>query len=138
MKLVLDTNILISALLTKGTAPDQLYQAWKVGDFDLVTSDRQLDELQRVLGYEKLRPYIKPHEAANLLANIDTQSEILSNIQPVEYSRDPDDNWIIATAIQGKADYIVSGDKRDMLSLGEIEGIQILNTSAAAQMLSEW
>ena len=45
MRIVLDTNIFVSAFITKGTPPDQLYQAWLRNDIDLVTSVAQIDEI---------------------------------------------------------------------------------------------
>jgi len=55
LRLVLDTNILISALLRKNTPPYLLYQAWRENQFELVTSPEQLEELQRVMAYPKLQ-----------------------------------------------------------------------------------
>ena len=49
MRIVLDTNILIGALITKGTPPDSLYQAWLKGEIELVTSTAQLAEVAAVL-----------------------------------------------------------------------------------------
>ena len=49
MRIVLDTNVLVSALITKGTPPDQLYQAWLRNDIELVTSAAQIDEVSEVL-----------------------------------------------------------------------------------------
>lgn len=135
MKIVLDTNILVSALITKGTPPDLLYQAWSVGDFGLVTSDRQFDELTRVLAYEKLQRYIKPQAASVLLANMQEMAEMVTGLRKVDYSPDPDDNWIIATALQGGADYIVSGDKRDMISITSVEDIKIMTANDAIDIL---
>ncbi|MFO0150004.1 MAG: putative toxin-antitoxin system toxin component, PIN family, partial [Microcystis sp.] len=60
LRLVLDTNILISALLRKNTPPYLLYQAWRVNLFELVTSTSQLEELQRVMAYPKLQRYFTP------------------------------------------------------------------------------
>ncbi|MCH2192063.1 MAG: putative toxin-antitoxin system toxin component, PIN family [Gammaproteobacteria bacterium] len=135
MKIVLDTNILVSALITKGTPPDLLYQAWSVGDFGLVPSDRQFDELTRVLAYEKLQRYIKPQAASVLLANMQEMAEMVTGLRKVDYSPDPDDNWIIATALQGGADYIVSGDKRDMISITSVEDIKIMTANDAIDIL---
>ena len=55
MRVVLDTNIFVSALITKGTPPDQLYQAWLRNDIDLVTSVAQIDEITDVLARPKFR-----------------------------------------------------------------------------------
>ncbi|MDJ0580262.1 putative toxin-antitoxin system toxin component, PIN family [Crocosphaera sp.] len=70
IRLVLDTNILISALLRKNTPPYLLYQQWREGQFDLVTSDKQLEELQRVMSYPKLKRYFTPEEARKMLVGI--------------------------------------------------------------------
>ncbi len=134
MKLVLDTNILVSALLTKNTPPDQLYQQWVSGRFDLVSSDWQLDELKRVLGYKKLRPFILKSEASLLIENLDSIAFMVSDLVPIQVSPDPTDNWIISTAIAGEANMIVSGDKSDLLALGSVKGIEIVNPRNALNM----
>ena len=136
MKLVLDTNILISALLTKKTPPDQLYQHWVNGLFDVVSSDWQLDELKRVLGYKKLRPFILESEASLLIENMDSIAIMVSDLAPIEVSADPTDNWIIATAIAGKANLIVTGDKSDLLVLGSVQGIEIVNPRTALNLFT--
>ena len=135
MKLVLDTNVLVSALLTKGTPPDQLYLAWEAGQFELVTSSWQIDELRRVLGYEKLKPYIKPMEASLLLENIDAMAEIVEVTEPRSESPDPDDNWILASAVGGGADLLVTGDKNDLLKLKQIEDVRIVNAREALKLI---
>ncbi|MEO0509694.1 MAG: putative toxin-antitoxin system toxin component, PIN family [Verrucomicrobiota bacterium] len=135
MKLVLDTNVLVSALLTKDTPPDQLYLAWEAGQFELVTSSWQIDELRRVLGYEKLKPYIKPMEASLLLENIDAMAEIIGIAKPRTESSDPDDNWILATAVEGGADLLVTGDKNDLLKLKEVGGVRIVNAREALKLI---
>ena len=131
MKLVLDTGILISALITKNTPPDFLYQAWRKGKFELITSQAQLQELVRVTKYKKLQRFITPEETHRLITTIHYCAEIVSDIPDVSYSPDADDNKIIATAIIGHADLIITGDKRDLLSLKEVEGIQIISPRQA-------
>jgi len=54
VRIVLDTGIFVSALISKNTPPDMLYSAWRKGRFDLITSDTQLDEIERVFLYKKL------------------------------------------------------------------------------------
>ena len=58
MRVVLDTNILVSALITKGTPPDQLYQARLREEIELVTSVAQIDEITDVLARPRLRRYV--------------------------------------------------------------------------------
>ena len=55
MRLILDTNVLIAALITQGTPPDRLYKAWRDGRFTLVTSERQLEEIRQVTRREGVR-----------------------------------------------------------------------------------
>lgn len=136
MKLVLDTNIFVSALLTKNTPPDQLYQHWVNGLFDVVSSDWQLNELKRVLGYKKLRPFILESEASLLIDNMDSIAIMVSDLVPIEVSTDPSDNWIIATAIAGKANLIVTGDKSDLLILGSVQRIEIVNPRTALNLFT--
>jgi putative PIN family toxin of toxin-antitoxin system len=135
VNLVLDSNVLVGALLTKGTPPDQLYRAWINGRFDLVTSDWQIDELKRVLGYEKLKRYIKPMEASLLLENLDAMAEIVTVTHARSESPDPDDNWILATAVTGEADLLVTGDKNDLLHLKQVEGVRIVNAREALKRI---
>lgn len=68
MRVVIDTGILIAALITRDTPPDQIYQAWRKQRFELVTSEWQLEEFRRVNRYPKLRKFLQPIEAGNLVS----------------------------------------------------------------------
>jgi putative PIN family toxin of toxin-antitoxin system len=136
VRVVLDTNVLIGALITKGTPPDRLYQAWLEGEIDLVTSTAQLAEVATVLARPRLQRYLDAEEAAAIIENIDTRVRVLDALPDVNLSPDPKDNPILAAAIAGKADLIVSGDKRHMLALGEVEGIPIVTARDALDRLA--
>ncbi len=136
MRIVVDTNILIGALITKGTPPDRLYQAWLRGEIELVTSTAQMAEVANVLARPRLRKFLDAGEAAAIVENIDTRALILDDPPDVDLSPDPKDNPILAAAIAGKADLIVSGDKKHMLALGEVEGIPIVTARDALGRLS--
>lgn len=137
LRLVLDTNILISALLTTGTPPDMLYKAWKEGRFTLVTSEEQLSEVARVLAYPKLKPYITRSEAKELLIGLREHAVLVADLPVLTYSADQADNLILATAIKGRCRFLVTGDKRDLLSLQSIEGLSILTARAALDVLQK-
>lgn len=136
MRIVLDTNIPIGALITKGTPPDRLYRAWLRGEIELITSTAQIAEVADVLARPRLQKYFDAGEAAAIVENIDTRALILDDPPDVDLSPDPKDNLILAAAIAGKADLIVSGDKKHMLALGEIEGIPIVTARDALGRLS--
>ena len=103
--------------------------------FDLVTSDDQLDEFRRVIGYEHLKRYIKHEEAEEILANIDTLAIVVTHLAAVDLSPDPDDNRIIGAAIAGEASYIVTGDKGDLLALEIAGGIPIITARQALKIV---
>ena len=126
MPVVIDTGILIAALITKDTPPDKIYQAWRKQRFELVTSEWQLDEFRRVSRYPKLRKYLQPIEAGNLVSGLRHQAKLLVDLPDIELSADPDDNPLLAIAIAGEADYLVSGDKRDVLALKKVGKTRII------------
>lgn len=134
MRLTIDTNILISSLITKTTPPALLYHAWREGKYELITSQEQMIEIARALKYPKLRKYINAYEDEILLDCIMQEALIVNALNEVSYSPDKADNMIIATAIAGNADYIVTGDKRDLLVLKEVAGIPIITARQALSM----
>lgn len=135
MRIVLDTNVLVSALISRDGPPGRVLAAVKQEGVELVTSAVQLGELRRVVGRERLRPYIRPEEAEDLLGNLEAVGEVITELPVVKVSPDPDDNLILATAIAGRADLIISGDKKHMLSLGQVNGIPIVTAAAATERL---
>ncbi len=131
MRVVLDTNILVSALITKGTPPDQLYQAWLRNEIELVTSTAQIDEVTNVLARPRLQKYIDVDEAAQVVAVIHQRATVLDEVSVTKRSPDPKDDPILAVAVAGGAGLVVSGDKSDMLALGDVEGIPIRSAREA-------
>jgi putative PIN family toxin of toxin-antitoxin system len=137
MRVVLDTGILIAALITKDTPPDQIYQAWRKRRFELVTSQWQLVEFRRVSRYPKLRRYLKPIEAGNLINGLRHQARLLDELPDVDLSEDPDDNPLLAMAIAGEVDYLVSGDKRDVLTLKKVGKARIITARRFLTLLEK-
>ena len=135
MRVVLDTNILLRAYIKEGNWPDRLYRAWLDGAFELVTSDAQVAELVGVIARPKLKRLIDGRDAASLVENIRTRATFVRDPPEVDFSPDPDDNSILAAAIAGAADLIVSADKKHMLALGEVEGIPIVDAGEALRRL---
>jgi hypothetical protein len=135
MRVVLDTGILIAALITTDTPPSLIYQAWRKKRFELVTSEWQLDEFRRVSRYSKLRRFLKPVEAGSLVSGLRRQATVLENLPTVEVSPDPHDNPVLAMAKASKAQYLVTGDKRDLLALGSIDHTRIVTARQFIELL---
>lgn len=126
MRLVVDTNILISSLLASSSLPAHLIVLWREGRFDLLTSADQLDELMRVTRYPKIRERLSPTLAGRLINEVRDLAIMVTNLPTVSASSDPYDNYLLAMASAGGADFLLTGDKRDLLGLKLFEGTKII------------
>ena len=118
MRVVLDTNILLSALINRHGTPAQLITGWRERRYDLITSTEQLIELGDVARRPVLRARILPSTVGRLIRDLRTLAEVLTRLPAVERSADPADNFLLAMAEAGNANYLVSGDRRGVLALG--------------------
>lgn len=135
MRVVLDTGILIAALITSDTPPALIYQAWREKRFEMITSEWQLDEFRRVTRYSKLRRFLKPADAGHLVNSLRHQAIVLEKLPTVNLSPDPDDNPVLAMAEASHAQYLVTGDKEDLLALGTIGGTRIVTARHLVETL---
>lgn len=126
MRLLLDTNVLVSAMLFGGLPQNLVQQAFR-GEFELVTSEAILDELEGVLREKFARPPVVARALREELASV---ADVRRPPQTLRVTRDPADDMVLAAALDGRADSIVTGDK-DLLPLGTYEGISILTVRQA-------
>jgi putative PIN family toxin of toxin-antitoxin system len=129
MRVVLDTNILVSALLVQLGRPAAIYRAWQEGRFTLLTCREQLDELKATLRKPAVASRIKPYKAGRLVNDLSELAETIGPLPPVERSPDPTDDFLLALSQAGKADYLVTGDKSGLLSLARHQGTRIVSAS---------
>jgi uncharacterized protein len=128
MHVVLDANVLVSALISPQGAPGEILAAWEKDRFDLVVSPATLDELGRVLHYPRIQQkYNLPADKLEQFLHLVVGQAIVVN--PMKelavIEADPSDNRYLECAKEGDAAYIVTGDKH-LLDLGEFEGTIIL------------
>lgn len=131
LRLVLDTNVLISATIRSGK-PRKLLKAGIEGRFRILSSHGILAEFSEVLQ----RPKFKMTRD-DIISIVSLLVETVENVHVTSarvISRDPDDNMIINMALDGKGDYIVSGDP-DLLDLEKFEGIEIMSVSRMLEIL---
>ena len=135
MRAVLDPNVLIAALISPIGAPARLLEAWRAGRFELIVSALLLGELERALGYPKLRRRVSAEDAAAAVEWLRREATMLPDPtgQPPARSIDPDDDYLIALAAAGKA-LLVSGDGH-LLSLGT--SLAILSPAAFLARLED-
>jgi uncharacterized protein len=127
VRLVIDTNTLISALLVSTSLPAHLVALWREGRFDLLTSAEQIDELTRVTRYPRLRERLPSALAGRLVNELRDVAIMVSNLPSVDVCADSFDNYLLAMASAGAADFLVTGDKRDLLGIKLHEGTRILS-----------
>lgn len=129
MKVVLDTNVLFSALISPHGAPELIYRAWRSAKFELVTSLHQLDEIKKASKYPKFKSILQPARVGTMINNLQ-HTAILDRLKIEEDTNDPNDAFLISMAIAGKADYLVTGDRRSgLLQKKKIQKTRILTPS---------
>jgi len=123
LRAVLDTNVLISAFVFPGGAPEAVYRLGLEGQIELVTSRALLVEFGRVLGEKFDWDNARVEEAVAQVMRIST---LVEEVEPVnEIVADPSDDRVLEAAVGGAADVIVSGD-RHLLGLWSWRDIAIL------------
>lgn len=129
MKLVLDTNTLVSAMGWDGP-PARILRACRAGRFFLVTSPDLLEELTRVLTYPKLRLIAQHQDLPQILEWLHAPERVVLPRRRVQVvTIDPADDRVLEAAVEGHAEAIVSGDEH-LLALKAFEGISILTATA--------
>ena len=122
MRVFLDTNVLVAAFATRGLCADLMRAV--LGEHQLITGDVVLDELREVLDR---RIKLPAATAENILALLRDQEVVPKPRKPSKVPvRDPDDRWILASAMAGRADVLVTGD-RDLLDVADSAPLPILD-----------
>ena len=138
LRVVLDTNVFVSSLLSTEGTPAQLLNAWREGRYMLVTSPAIIAEVVEVLESPRIsKKYLIRHQdVENLVDVLKTDAVLVPGEAGVKGSvpRDPRDEMFFACAIDANADCIVSGD-RHLLDLQTFRGIPILTVNEFAEEL---
>ena len=135
MRVALDTNILVSALLVRDTPPDRLYEAWRDGRFELVCCERQLEEFRAVTRRPYFKRRISMSEAGRRVGEIRRLAVMIDPVASVLRSPDPNDDWLLGLAEAASADYLVTGDKGGLLSLKKHRSTSIVTASRLIALL---
>lgn len=133
MRIVIDTNLLVSGVISAGP-PRQLLNAAKAGEFEFCTSETLLAELLDVLSRGKFAVRLA-QAGLTPQSIVDDLRQLAVIATPTAVRRvvptDPDDDHVLAAALAGRAELIASGDKRDLLSLGSHQGMPIVTAAEA-------
>ena len=110
-RVVLDPGVLISGLISPRGAPAEILVRWTGGAFDVVVSQRLLEEVRTVLARPKFRSYVDEVHADDFVAVLEAEGVLVTD--PADVARvtaDPHDDYLVALAREARADVIVSGD----------------------------
>ena len=129
LRAVLDTNVFISGIKSKDTPPGQILDAWRAQQFVLVTSPRLLAEIQDVLSRPTILHLLHktPSEVDSFIQTLNQKTYITEgSLEVMVLKDDPDDNMILACAMEGLATHLVTGNKKHF-SFADYKGIQIVS-----------
>jgi putative PIN family toxin of toxin-antitoxin system len=136
MRAVLDTNILVSALLVPTGNPAKIYRVWQEGFFTLLVCPEQLDELRATLRKPRIAERIKPYTAGRLVNELKELAQHVGDLPRVERSPDPTDDFLLALSEAGGADYLVTGDKSGLLALSRHKTTRIVTARKFAAVFA--
>ena len=115
MRVVIDTNVVVSAFISPASPAARIFETYQQGTFALVVSAELLQEYEEALSYDKVRRYHKLDQSqiAKAMQELAATASLVEPPTPVSVvSQDPDDNQLFDCALAGHAEYIVSGDAR--------------------------
>jgi putative PIN family toxin of toxin-antitoxin system len=122
-KIILDTNLWISFLISKNFLEiDNLVQAENI---TLIFSNESLEEFIEVVERPKFKKFFSKKDIEKLLDIFDQYAELIKVKSKIDICRDPKDNFLLNLAVDGKVDYLVTGDK-DLLILKKIKKTEII------------
>jgi len=138
LRVVLDANVFVSALLRPASPPGEILRIlFRDRAFELITSPPIIDELRRSLRYRRVRKYLAASESeieAWVSAVELISDSVEGRLQVAAVDADPDDDKYFSAALEGRADCIVSGDHR-LLALVEFQGVPIIRPRALLERL---
>ena len=128
LRIVIDTNVLVSRLLLPRSIPAQaVRKARREGR--VLLSEATMDELAQVLSRSKLDRYVSIEDRKQFLRELGRRSELVPIIYPVRECRDPKDDKFLEVALNGRGDLIITGDA-DLLAMNPWRGIGVLSPSS--------
>lgn len=136
---LLDTNVLVSGIAgfeSQASPPGRILRAWRAGAFHLVISEPLLIELIRTLDNPYFRARLTVQQIERALALLRRRASVVAITAEVAgVATHPEDDLVLATAVSGPADYLVTGDRK-LQELGHYQGVTILSPRAFVELLT--
>ena len=132
MRVVIDTNVIVSRFLSPFGNPALIVALWEEGIFELIVSEVILAEYARVLAYQAVqaRHHMSLGEIGQVIADFRSFAILVEPFETIDVvADDPSDNRFLEAAVTGRCDYLVSGDPH-LLGVGTYRGVTILSPAA--------
>jgi putative PIN family toxin of toxin-antitoxin system len=110
-------NVIISGLMFQSSPPGQVLDLWLDGKFEVLTCLDHIDELKRVTRYPKVSARLKAPFVGKTINRLKATAVYQRKIGNVDQCKDPSDNYLLALTQAGGADFLVTGDRADLLSM---------------------
>ena len=139
MRVMLDTNVLVSVALVAKGASAYLVELWRDGELEIIVTEALIEEVVEVLRRPHIRRryQVREPDIQAVQHAMRRHGLMVPGVLEVEaVEDDPDDNTILAAAIEGEARYVVTGDQH-LLRLGQFQGIPILPPEQLRSLLQE-
>ncbi len=133
IRYVFDTNVVVSSLLFENSKPAQAFN-YALSYGEILLSSELLAELSDVLGRKKFDRFLTSEEREEFLETFVDRAILIDIIETVQECRDPKDDKILELALNGQAQYIVSGDK-DLLVLNPFRAVKILTAEEFLKLI---
>lgn len=127
MRVVLDTSVLVSFLLTRGRVISAIIEQWETGRLEVIVSPQLIAELRRVAEDERLATRLWPGALEVLLRALTGNAEVVAGeLELPGVTEDPDDDMVVACAVEGNAAYIITRDQH-LLRMGAYGDIVVVS-----------
>lgn len=134
MRLVLDTNVLLSALMSPASPSADILSLWRDRKVAVLTAAEQIDEIARVTRYPRIRTLLHPALAGRLVNRLRDVAIVVEKLPTVDRSPDPGDNYLLALAEAGEAQFLVTADK-PLLGLKRHKSTRIVTPATLLELL---
>ncbi len=129
MIVVIDSNVLLSALISPFGPPAKIYSAWQEGRFRVATCAEQIEEVRVASRYPRLRAVLKPYLVGKMMNTLQ-RADIYQGFERKHTADDPHDAYLLDLAAAAEAQYLLTGDKRSgLLARGKVSTAKIMTAA---------
>jgi len=135
MRVVIDANIFVSFLLTRGETISSVFDLWIKNEFVLLVTEEIILEISQVINRLLADKLIEASQGYSLLRRLRKESQMVTVVSQVNVSPDKKDNRYLAAALDGQADFLVTGDRKHLLPLKKFHQTKIVSPKEFVNLL---